>query len=82
MTDIMRKYKAGGNVRMVINPSHLDTNTTNLLLPIEITLESHNTMGTAGGDEMINRCKADTWRELFLITATGKSRPKIIGMSA
>ena len=85
MTDMQRKCRAGGSVRMLIrhsHPSHKDINLMNLR---EVTPESHSIMRMVGGGERISRCRADTWIEvllMFLITEAGKSPAKIIGMSA
>ena len=82
MTVMPKKCNVGGNVRMVISPSHRDTNPLNLL-PTEITRENHSIMRTMAGcaSERNNRCIADTLNEvLLLVTAAGKRRHKIISI--
>lgn len=79
MTDMQRKCRAGANVTMVISPSNLDSNTTNLQ---EVTPESINIMRTVGGDERNSRCRVDIWRGVLQVTEAGKSRQRIIEKSA
>ena len=85
MTDMQRKCRAGGNVRMLISHSHHSLKDINLMNLREVTPESHSIMRKVGGDERISRCRVDTWIEVllvFLVTEAGKSPAKIIGMSA
>ena len=48
MTVMPKRCNVGGNVKMVISPSHRDTNPKNLL-PIEIIQENHSIMRTRAG---------------------------------